>query len=181
VTTNTQKRRQSGFALTEAIIAMGITTLMVLVICGFTLFSSHSFAALYNYVSLDDMNKVAMDRITRDVRQSNRVKAASNITLTLEDADFLEIRYVYDPSRRTLTRTKEGGASQLILKECDRLLFTLGQRNPVGGTFDVYNPSSMNIVKVVNVSWMCSRSILGRKENTESVQTARIVIRKQGT
>ena len=172
---------RGGFALIETIVAAGITTILVVIICSFAVFSSHSFAALYNYVDLDDANRIGMDRVTRDVRQANRVKAATTNSLVLEDADDLEIRYVYDPVARTLTRTKEGGASQVMLKECDRLSFTLGQRNPVGGTFDVYNPSSMDAVKVVNVSWKCSRTILGRKENTESVQTARIVIRKQGT
>jgi hypothetical protein len=166
--------------MVEAVVAMGITTLLVLVVCSFVIFSSHSFAALFNYVSLDDMNRLAMDRVTRDVRQANRVKAATSTSLTLEDADMNDIVYNYDTTQRTLTRTKSG-TTKVILKGCDRILFTLGQRNPVGGTYDVYNPSTMDAVKVVNVSWMCSRTILGRKENTESVQTARIVIRKQGT
>jgi len=34
---------------------------------------------------------------------------------------------------------------------------------------------------VINVFCMCSRTIFGYKEDSESVQTARIVIRKQGT
>jgi hypothetical protein len=34
---------------------------------------------------------------------------------------------------------------------------------------------------VVNISWICSRSIFGNSINTEAVQTARIVIRRQGT
>lgn len=175
-------RPAAGFALLEAVIAAGITTLMVLVLCSFTIFSGHSFATLFNYVDLHDVNRIAMDRITRDVRQANRVKAATSTSLTLEEADGVsEIVYTYSPSLRTLFRSKTGWPMEQILTECERLEFTLGQRNPVGGSFDVYNPSSMNLVKVVNVSWMCSRSILGRKENTESVQTARIVIRKQGT
>jgi hypothetical protein len=174
------KSRIGGFSLVEAVVASGITALLVLVICSFVVFSSHSFAALFNYVSLDDMNRIAMDHITRDVRQSNRVKAATAISLTLEDADMSDIVYNYDSTQRVLTRTKNG-STRVVLKGCDRVLFTLGQRNPIGGTYDVYNPSSMDSVKVVNVSWMCSRTILGRKENTESVQTARIVIRKQGT
>jgi hypothetical protein len=178
--TEKMKRRRTGFALIEALIAAGITTLLVLVICSFAVFSSHSFAALFNYVDLDDVNRVAMDRVTRDVRQANRVTAATATSLTLEDADGVsEISYVYNPTDRTLVRKRTGGLREVILTECDRLLFTLGQRNPKGGTFDVYNPSSMEIVKVVNVSWMCSRKILGQKKNTESVQTARIVIRKQ--
>jgi hypothetical protein len=175
------KRALAGFALVETLMAAGITTILVLILCAFAVFSSHSFAALYNYVDLDEANRMGMDRVTKDVRQSNRVKAATATSLILEDADNMEIRYVYDPVARTLTRTKEGEESRVMLKECDRLAFTLGQRNPIGGTFDVYNPKTMDVVKVVNVSWKCSRTIMGRKENTESVQTARIVIRKQGT
>lgn len=170
-----------GFALVEAMIATGITTVIVLVLCSFAVFSSQSFAALFNYVELDDANRIAMDRITRDVRQANRVKAATTNSLTLEDADNTEIIYNYNPTTREVTRKKYGQPTEILLTGCDRLAFTLGQRNPKGGTFDIYNPSSMDVVKVVNVSWRCSRKILGRIENTESVQTARIVIRKQGT
>jgi hypothetical protein len=32
---------------------------------------------------------------------------------------------------------------------------------------------------LIEVSWICSRQIFGKKVNTESVQTAKIVIRKQ--
>ena len=175
-------RLKAGFALTEAIIAAGITTLLVLVLVSFTMFSSHNFVALFNYVDLDDVNRVAMDRITRDVRQSNAVKAATTTTLTLLDADGTsEIVYAYNPTQRTLTRKRTGGVTEVLLKQCDRLNFTLGQRNTIGGTYDVYPAATPETCKVVNVSWMCSRTILGRKENTESVQTARIVIRKQGT
>jgi hypothetical protein len=177
----------SGFALLEAIIAAGITTLLVLVMCSFMMFSGRSFAALFNYVDLDDVNKVAMDRITRDVRQANRVTQAYTNTLTgkvtsitLENADLSLTTYTYNPTLRLLTRTK-GASTTVVLEQCDRLAFRLCQRNPVGGTYDVYEASGPALCKVVDVSWMCSRMILGRKENTESVQTARIVIRKQGT
>ena len=116
-------RNASGFLLAEALVAIGITSLLVLAICAFTMFSGHSFAALFNYVDLDDANRICMDQLSRDVRQ----------------------------------------------------------RNPVGGSYDVYPVATPGTAKVVDVSWLCSRTIFGRKENTESVQTARIVIRKQGT
>jgi hypothetical protein len=48
------------------------------------------------------------------------------------------------------------------------------------GSYDVYPAASAATAKVVNVSWICSRQIMNGMENTESVQTARIVIRKQG-
>lgn len=180
-------RPTGGFALLEAVIAAGIATLLILAICSFTMFSSKSFAALFNYVDLDDVNKLAMDRITRDIRQANRVTAAVTnaltgkvTSITLENPDATLTTYTYNPTLRILTRTRSG-ATHVILEGCDRLAFRLCQRNPVGGTYDVFDASGPALCKVVDVSWTCSRTIMGRKENTESVQTARIVIRKQGT
>jgi hypothetical protein len=68
----------------------------------------------------------------------------------------------------------------VLLKGCDALTFAIAQRNPMGGSYDVYPTASPSTAKVVNVAWNCSRTILGRKANTENVQTARIVIRRQG-
>ena len=174
------RRKLAGFGLTEALFAAGITTLLVVALCSFIVFSSRSFAALYNYVDLDDDNRVAIDRITRDVRQCNRVKSWTTTQMVLEDTDGLDLTYTYNPTQRTLSRNK-AGVSEVILKECDRLNFSMGQRNIVGGSYDYYPPATPESCKIVNVSWLCSRGILGMKENTESVQTARIVIRKQGT
>jgi len=56
----------------------------------------------------------------------------------------------------------------------------LGTRNPVGGTFSVVSTTDVSEAKVVHVTWSCSRTIMGARVNTESVQTAQIVIRKQG-
>lgn len=175
-------RQRLGFALAEAWIAVGITSLLLIVLASFSDFSGRSFAALFNYTELDDVNRIAMDRITRDVRQAIQVKNATSSLLVLVDADGVStITYQYFPLTRELQRTKTGEAAEKILTECDRLTFSIGQRNTVYGSYDVYPETTPNTAKVVNVSWSCSRTIFGRKENTESVQTARIVIRKQGT
>jgi hypothetical protein len=164
------------------LVAVGVTALLFLAVCAFCEFSGRSVAALFNYVDLDDVNRIAMDHLTRDVRQANRVKDWSTNSLVLEDSDGLDLSYVYSPSTHTLTRTKTGeSTNKVVLTECDRLSFWIGQRNTVVGSYDVYPVATPGTAKVVNVSWACSRSIFGRKENTESVQTARIVIRKQGT
>lgn len=193
---NTQRRSggphprregRGGFALIEVLIASAITTLVVLVICALTLHSSRSFAAIFNYVDLDDSNQIAMDQLSRDVRQAKRLKSCTtNATtrvvdsITLEDADGTDLVYTYFQKQGTLIRTK-GGHSRTVLKGCDKLAFTLGQRNTYTGGSEVYAAASPATCKVINVSWSCSRKILGNKENTESMQTARIVIRKQGT
>ncbi len=181
-TTSTKRAERSGagFTLIEALMAAGVTALVFLVVTSVAMFSGRSFAALANYVELDDHNRIAMDQLTRDLRQCNRVTAATSTSLTLEDPDGSTISYNYSSSLRTLTRTKSG-VSTVLLRGCDKLTFALGQRNAVGASYDVYAAATPETCKVVNVSWVCTRSIFGNKENSESVQTARIVIRKQGT
>jgi Tfp pilus assembly protein PilW len=173
-------RRRSGFTLIETLFTVGVTSLSLLALATFFLFSTHSFVTLFNYVDLDDANRIAMDQLTRDVRQCNCVKSYTTNSLVLTDSDLADLSYDYSPTDRTLTRTKSG-ASKVVLRQCDRLTFVVGQRNPINGTYDVYPTATAATAKVVNVFWMCSRTIFGFKEDTESVQTARIVIRKQGT
>ena len=174
-------RRSAGFLLSETMFGIGVVALLIFAVIAFSVFASRSFAALFNYVDLDDQNRIAIDQITRDVRQSNRVKEATATRLVLEDSDGTDIEYDYDSVNRMLTRTRNG-VIRTNLVECDRLNFDVAQRNTVYDSFEVYPvATTADTIKVVNVAWLCSRSLFGNKENTESVQTARIVIRKQGT
>jgi hypothetical protein len=182
-TKSTGRQKSSGMGLVEALVGMCVIMLIMLALFAFSMFSTRAFATMYNYVDLDDGNRIAMDTLTRDVRQCKRVIDCTSTRLILEDSEYPRtIGYIYDPSARTVTRTNGApfAASKVILKQCDRLLFKIGQRNTVTGGYDVYAAATPATAKVVNVSWLCSRTLFGRRENTESVQTARIVIRKQG-
>jgi hypothetical protein len=173
-----------GFALVEALMAIGVTGLLMLAITSFTMFAARSFTALFNYVDLDDCNRIAMDRLSRDIRQSKSVFNFSSTMLALVDTDDVVLTYTYNPTQRTLTRKRANeiaSPKNIVLSNCDSLNFNVCKRNPVGGTYDVYPAADPTTAKVIDVSWVCSRSVFGRKENTEAVQTARIVIRKQGT
>jgi len=161
-------------------VTLGVSAMLFLAITAVAIFSGQCFAALANYVELDDHNRLAIDKLTRDLRQCNRITGATSTSLAMEDGDGSTIQYVYSTANRTLTRV-QSGTSSVLLRECDRFQFSLGQRNPVGGSYDVYPAATPATAKVVNVAWSCSRTIYGEKQNTESVQTARIVIRKQGT
>ena len=178
------QRRESGFLLAETMMAVLVVTVLMLSIVMFMVFSMRSFTTMYNYVELDDRNRIAMDQLTRDVRQCKRVIACDATRLVLEDDDGLPLSYTYHPAAGAeegrLVRNKNG-SDRVVLTGCDRLTFHIGQRNTVTGTYDYYPAASPATAKIVNVAWLCSRKVMGRKENTESVQTARIVIRKQGT
>lgn len=174
------RRNVAGFFLSEMMVAFGLTGILLVAIAAVAMFSGRSFAALANYVDLDDHNRLAIDQLTRDLRQANRIVSYNAASLTMEDADGSNISYNYSTTYRTLTRSKNGNNS-VLLRECDRFTFSLGQRNTVAGSYNLYPAASVATAKVVNVAWVCSRTIFGIKQNTESVQTARIVIRKQGT
>jgi len=162
------------------LVVMGISTMAMLAITAFTMFSSRSFAAIFNYVDLDDSNRIAMDKLSRDIRQANGVTAFSTNFVTL-DYPGGAIDYRYDKAAGTLTRT-EGGVPKVILSNCDTLYFDVCKRPTTPGSYEVYPvATTIDTAKVIDVSWVCSRTIFGRKENTEAVQTARIVIRKQGS
>lgn len=179
-TRTTGRRRTAGMTIAEALVSMCVVMLILLALCAFSMFSTRSFATMYNYVDLDDANRIAMDTLTRDVRQCKRVIDCTASRLILEDPNGDTLGYIYDPMARTLSRTNNTTIARVLLKQCDRILFKIGQRNTVAGGYDVYAAATPATAKVVNVSWLCSRTLFGRKENTESVQTARIVIRKQG-
>jgi hypothetical protein len=173
-------RGKAGFALVEVLFAIGITALLLAALATVAMVSGRSFAALGNYVDLDDKNRIAIDTLTRDVRAANRVLSCTTNSLTLEDWDGLWLTYNYNPTLETLSRTKNS-ATAVLLHDCESFRFEMCQRTPKSGTYQLDVTSNPDLCKVINVSWLCSRSILGVRQNTESVQTARIVIRKQGT
>jgi Tfp pilus assembly protein PilW len=179
--TSTSRRRQrrAGTSLVEALVAIGVTGLIMLALASLSMVSGRSFAAFANYVDLDSANRTAMDTLTRDLRECNKVSSFTATELVIEDADGFSITYAFNAGDRTLTRTRNG-VVKTLLSGCDSLSFTIAQRNPVNGSYDVYPAATATTAKVVNVSWNCSRTVLGFKANTENVQTARIVIRRQG-
>lgn len=171
-------RCKKGFTLTEFLVALGVGMLVLLATVALTLFSAKSFASISNYVDLDARSREALDRLTRDVRQVNRLATMSSTSLVFEDADGSTLQYVYSPSAKTLSRIK-GSDTNVLLEACDSLNFSIYQRGPIGGTYNQYPTASAATCKLIEVSWKCSRNVMGAAINTESVQTAKIVIRKQ--
>ena len=179
LTSTSRRKTSAGTSLVEALVAIGVTGLVMLALASMSMVSGRSFAAFANYVDLDSANRTAMDTLTRDLRECNRVVSFTETQLVIEDSDGFNITYDYSDSQHQLTRTRSG-VTKTLLTGCDSLAFNIAQRNPVNGSYDVYPAATATTAKVVNVSWNCSRTLLGFKANTENVQTARIVIRRQG-
>src|SRR5262249_42866243 len=90
------------------------------------------------------------------------------------------VSFNYSSGSKEVSMTDTNGTTKILLKGCDFLKFEVFQRNPVGGSYDQYAVNGDDsVAKMVQVSWICSRHLLGALLNTESVQSAKIVIRKQ--
>jgi prepilin-type N-terminal cleavage/methylation domain-containing protein len=175
----TSTKRRAGFSLVETMVVTVIGSLMMAAIAALSNYTGRSFAAMVNYTDLDKLSRNALDTMSKEIRQTSKLTAASTTSLMFQDYDGQSLSYTYNRDARTLTRTKTGEPSKILLKGCDELTFSIYQRNPIGGTYNVYPTATPATCKLIQLRWTCSRDLIRSKVNTESVQSAKIVIRKQ--
>ena len=133
---------------------------------------------LADYVDLDVKSRNALDRISQEIRQAAGLQSYSTSQLIFTNDDLTTLTYTYDSAGKKLTRS-QGGATQVLLTQCDSLNWYMYQRNMTNGTDEPIPTSDKNQCKLIKLTWVCSRTILGKRANTESVQSAEIVIRKK--
>jgi hypothetical protein len=177
--TTSTRARQRGLSIVELLTSIGIGSILLVAILSLGFFSARSFAALTNYVDLDNHSRNALDQITREIRQAHSLVSSSEHHLEFNHGTGF-IQYTYNPTARTLTRNRNGQVD-ILLRECDELRFRIYQRNPVPQTWEQFDlpTDDPKLCKLVQLSWVCSRTILGARVNTESVQSAKVVIRKK--
>lgn len=181
------QRRAAAWTLLEMIIALAVFAIAGLALITIYVFSIRSFAALTNYAMLDQQNRAAMDRLTSEIREAMQVtKYETNAdanNLTIVNGQGETVTYSFSALARKMTRQVQGGADEVLLTNCDLLSFSLYLRPPTnGGTFDVYLPATNNwssTVKLVQLSWKTSASLPNASVQSENIQTARVIIRKQ--
>ena len=175
---NRGARGRSGFSLVEYIIGMGVGSIVLVAVASLSLYSGRSFAGLANYTDLNATSLHAIDYMTRDIRQAVRLTSFSTNQIILQDQGSSDpLIFTYSPTNRTLIR-QQGTDRKVLLKDCDFLKFSVYQRSPIAGTYDQHPVAVPGTGKVIEVTWVCSRTILGAKINSENVQTAKVVIRK---
>jgi prepilin-type N-terminal cleavage/methylation domain-containing protein len=183
--------RARGMTLVEVMVAVGLGSMLLASASSLWLFGSRSFVAMGNYSSLDTKSRNALDQMSRDLRQATQVIAVQNsgtskrlaVTNALTGTG---ITYSWEATPRTLVCQKTGQPEQVYLTECDRWDFELYQRTPQKNGSYVFFPATntagiydLSVCKLINMTWKCSRTILGSKVNTESVQTAQVVLRNK--
>jgi len=164
--------------LVEVLVSMGIGGVVMVAVASLTFYTARSFVALANYEELDRLSRRALDEMTHKIRQADGMTSLTNDMVTFSLWGTNTLTYIYDAESRTLVE-RLGSQRTVLLEECDSFRMDVFSRNPVAGSFDQF-PVTTDAAgaKLFRVSWTCSRQIMGQKVNTESVQSAKIVIRK---
>ena len=196
ITRKGNKAGCTGMTLVELLMAIGISGMVFTAVAILILFSGRSYAALANYVDLDNRSRGALDRMSKEIRQVDRVTDSASAALptgqvvtnrlalsgTETDGSAYTLIYNYDPATQTLLRTKTGGnhpGTNTLLTGCTYLNFGMYQRVPKTNSFDQFDAADLATCKVVQLDWICSRKIFNKTANTESIQSAKVVIRKK--
>lgn len=180
-------RATTAFTLVETMVGVAVFSLAAMALATIFLFSIRSYAAMANYALLDQKNRQAMDQLTYEIRQAqkvvNYVTNAGASSLIITNGAGVQVTYTFNSTNQTVSRSGSDGTSAVLLTNCALLNFNLYMRPPTNGSFDTYQvPTNINWqkeVKVVQLSWKTSMSIPPARITSEDIQTARIVIRKQ--
>ena len=167
------------------IVATAVFSIAGLALSTIFVFSLRSFAALTNYAMLDKENRLAMDKMTREIREARSVvnyttNGASSLSILNGDGNT--VTYTFSPSTKKMIRQVSGAETETLLTNCDLLSFQLFMRTPVTNSLQPYTVASndwQSTVKVVQLSWKTSCTLPNARVTSENVQTARVVIRKQ--
>lgn len=186
-----KQRRNAGFSLVEMLIAVTIATSVIGVVAVISVDTALHYAAIGNYVTMADQSRNAMDMISREVRSSNALIAFSTNTpvyLELSNSTSSTITTIYyDNTNSYLSMSKTGQSNRVLLTQCNFWTFSLYNRHPLINSNDIYFYPSTNYsgqvdasrTKVINMSWKCTRSVLGTKLDSQSVQTAQVILRNK--
>ena len=169
--------------------AIAVSGVILTALISFTVYAAKSFVGMQNYVDLEQKSQNALDVLTRDIRQTQWLsnfttrtvngQVVTNALTFITASNYpLTFRYTGNVLLREESLPDGSVATSTLLTNVDYLSFLTFQRNPIGYTDSQFRTTNAINCKLVSVSWVCSRTILGARQNTESVQTAKIVIRK---
>ncbi len=66
----TKRSLKNAFTVVELSIATAIASMLMVAVGSFTVYSGRTMAALFNYVDLDYASRLALDGMTREIRQT---------------------------------------------------------------------------------------------------------------
>lgn len=183
IQTSRARSRRAGWTLIEMMVTTGIATMMLASFGAVYFFTNRTLDATLNYEELDRQSRNALDLMTVDIRECGGLTNYSTTLLqfTNQDGSLLQFSWdgtnqlTYTNASTTIAGCPRGGT---LLKGCGYLKFSVFQRNPISGTTMTFTPASnAAVVKVIVMDWICRRTNYITLTDSESVQTAKVVMR----
>jgi YD repeat-containing protein len=179
------RKRRQGWTLLETLFAFGAALLVITPTMVAYFFMNRTLDATANYEELDRQSRSALDIITSDIREAGGLTnySTNSLSFTNQDGSLLQFTWdganylTYTNASTTLSGCPRGGR---LLKNCTYLAFDIYQRNPTSNTTMTFTPApSTNpaLAKVVVMNWVCKRTNYMSLTDSESVQTAKVVMR----
>ena len=162
-----------GMTLAELMVAIAVGSLILIVMAQVFMTSTFSFAAVGNYVSMGYNSRLALDQMTRGIRQAGDLVEFSptRLKFALQGQTNSFLVYDWDAQSGQLTESNTGN-TKVLLTECDQLAFSMRD--------SLFAPTTaLAKGKGISVTWKCSRTILGRKTTTDDMQQALIIMRNK--
>ena len=168
----------AGQTLASTLVSIALASLLFAALAATYLYSARSFVGLGNYMEMDGNARTALDTMTADIRQADRLSAFSSNSVSF-DFGTNQLIYSLDLTQRRLNR-QFASFTRSVLGDCDDVRFEVFQRNPTNGNYDYFPDSgTATDCKVVQVTVLCSRKILGVRANSTIVESAKVVMRNQ--
>jgi hypothetical protein len=176
--TSTDHRRkvERAFTFVELMVSSALGLVLATAVVSLSYFTSRSFAAMTNYTDLALSSRMALDKMSRDIRLQRVLTTYATNAISLQDGSGNTLQYIYNPNARTLISVS-GAQTNTYLTQCDSLQFWIYQHAVISNTFDCYSPAFVTNARLVQVTWKCSRPILGVKVNTEVSESAEVALR----
>jgi Tfp pilus assembly protein PilW len=173
-----RRRSRRGFTLVELTVATSISVFVLATMMVSLVVISRCFNALGNYADLDRQSRNTMDVMARDIRQTGGLTNWTSTSLIFTNLDGNLLSYSYSTNSRLLSYTNAStGQSSVLLSNCTSLTFSIFQRAPTNGPVSFYAASNAYSAKGIMMSFTCLRTNYLGLTDSESSQTASIVIR----
>jgi hypothetical protein len=173
------ERSRVAMTLPETMVAIAIGSIVALVLAAMTLYSARNFSSMANYTDLNDDSRIALDYMSKEIRQSRGLlsRSPNSLVFNLDKSGTNLLSYTWDKTNNTLTQVKSG-ISKVLLPHCTFWTNSIFQRNLTSNSFDLIATSNPNETKLIQLQWICARARVNAT-NSESVQSMKIVIRKK--
>jgi hypothetical protein len=170
-------------SLVELMVSSSLGLLILTAVGILFLSSARNFVGLGNYALLTGQSRQSLDLISKAMREATQIVSyqtnlpVKSLTLT-NGLKGIQTTYSWDSTTGTVTADVSGQSTRTLLRGCDGWDFSFFQRSP-NANWAFFSTADPSLCKLINMTWKCSRSILGRKMNTEDVVTAEVVLRNK--